>query len=333
MPVPGSGLGAQFSMAEESTWGTAVTTTRFIPVDTCNVKLMKKTVQGQGLQAGTYIEQGQLRADTSYWAAGDVEVDYQSKGMGLFLKYMLGANTSALSSTPAYTQTAVLGSATNGLGLTLQYGAPQANAAATVTPFTVSGAKITSWELSNSAQDILKLKATFIGQNVVTSTSLATASYPTASNIFYFKQGSLNIGGSPYLAFRDFTLTGDNGLSDDRFYFGNNGLLAEPIRKDFTKLTFAGTADFIDTTLSSAYAADTELSIVLTFGGAGLSKQLVTTYYEQLTITLNGVRVNGDVPTIAGPDLLSIPFSADIVTPIAGGTPITISQVTLDAAV
>jgi hypothetical protein len=332
----GSGLGSSFGVAEESVWSTAVVPTRFYPVDSVNVKLMKKPVQGQGLQAGTYVHQGSLRADTAYWAAGDAQVDFTSKQMGLLFKHALGSAAIAQNGvTAAWTQTWGLGNAANGLGLTLQYGAPQANG--TVVPYTISGCKIDQWDISCAAQDIVKSKFTFIGQNVTTATALATPSYPTANNVFYFKQGTVNVGGTPYLGFRDFTLSGNNNLDAGRFYFGNNGLLAEPIRNNFADIKIAGTVDFIDTTISAAYAADTEISISLVFGGAtGFSKQIVVgppNYYESFTVTLNGVRVNGDMPTIAGPGLLNIPFSADVVTPIGGGTPISVAYTSTDIAI
>jgi hypothetical protein len=332
----GSGLGSSFGVSEESVWSTPVTPTRFFPVDSVNVKLMKKPVQGQGLQSGTYVHQGSLRADTAYWAAGDAQVDFTSKQMGLLFKHALGSASILQNGvTAAWTQTWGLGNAANGLGLTLQYGAPQANG--TVVPYTVSGCKIDQWDISCAAQDIVKSKFTFVGQNVTTATALATPSYPTANNVFYFKQGTVNVGGTPYLGFRDFTLSGNNNLDAGRFYFGNNGLLAEPIRNNFADIKIAGTVDFIDTTISAAYAADTEISISLVFGGAtGFSKQIVVgppNYYETFTVTLNGVRVNGDVPTIAGPGLLNIPFSADVVTPIGGGTPISIAYTSTDIAI
>ena len=331
----GSGLGSQLGLAEEPVWGTAVVPTRFYPVDSVNVKLMKKAVQGNGLQAGTFVHQGSLRADTSYWAAGDAQVDFTSKQMGLLFKHALGSATIAQNSTTAaWTQTWGLGNTVNGLGLTLQYGAPQANG--TVVPYTISGCKVDTWDISCAAQDIVKSKFTFIGQNVTTATALATPAYPTGNNVFYFKQGSVNVNGTPYLAFRDFTLTGTNSLDAGRFLLGNAGLLAEPIRNNFADLKISGTVDFIDQTISGAFAADTELSITLAFGGPNLSKQIVTgtpNYYESFTVTLNGVRVSGDVPVIAGPGLLSIPFAADIVTPIGGGTPISIAYTSLDISI
>jgi hypothetical protein len=335
----GSGLGSQVGIAEETVWGSAVPVTRFFPIDGSNVKPMKKSVQGQGLQAGTYVHQGSLRADTSTWVQGDMTMDFTSKQMGLLFKHALGsASIVQNGTTAAWTQTWGLGNNVNGLGLTLQGGLPQANG--TVVPYTYSGCKIDQWDISCAAQDIVKSKFTFGGQATATATALATPSYPTANNIFYFKQGTVNIGGTPYLAFRDFTLSGSNNLDMGRFFFGNNGQLAEPIRNNFVDIKIAGTVDFIDTTISAAFLADTELSISLVFGGLQnalpVSKKIVTgppDYYESFTVTLNGVRVNGDVPTIAGPGLLNIPFSADVVTPIGGGSPISIAYTSTDVAI
>jgi hypothetical protein len=185
----GSGLGSQVGIAEETVWGSAVPVTRFFPIDGSNVKPMKKSVQGQGLQAGTYVHQGSLRADTSTWVQGDMTMDFTSKQMGLLFKHALGsASIVQNGTTAAWTQTWGLGNNVNGLGLTLQGGLPQANG--TVVPYTYSGCKIDQWDISCAAQDIVKSKFTFGGQATATATALATPSYPTANNIFYFKQGT-----------------------------------------------------------------------------------------------------------------------------------------------
>jgi hypothetical protein len=117
----GSGLGSQVGIAEETVWGSAVPVTRFFPIDGSNVKPMKKSVQGQGLQAGTYVHQGSLRADTSTWVQGDMTMDFTSKQMGLLFKHALGsASIVQNGTTAAWTQTWGLGNNVNGLGLTLQ---------------------------------------------------------------------------------------------------------------------------------------------------------------------------------------------------------------------
>jgi hypothetical protein len=328
MAVPGSGLGSQLMLAEETTWGTPVTVTRAIPHNSASLKFAPKAIQGMGLQAGAYVNLGQTRANATSVVTGDVEHDFTSKQMGLYLKHALGnVVTAQQTSSIAYKHTFTLGSQVNGKGLTIQVGKPTTTA--TVVPHTYSGCKVTSWELSCANADILKAKFSIIGKSMTTATALATASYPTASNVFFFKQGTFNLNGSPFLALRDFTLAGDNGLADDRYYFGNGGLIDEPIRKDFTKQSIKGTLDYLDTTVESAYLADTEMSCVMQFVGA----QIVTgspNYYETLTITCNGLRLNGDEPPVSGADLLQVGLDADILIPIAGGTPLTIEYTSLD---
>lgn len=333
MSVPGSGLGSSVGYAEETTWGTPVTVTRWIPHNSVTLAVQQKPVQGMGLQAGAYVNLGATRANVSSMVQGDVEHDFTSKQMGLLLKHALGSNVSAQNgSTTAYTQTATIGSTVNGKGLTIQVGKPQSDG--TVIPHTYAGCKITSWELSCAQSDILKSKFTFVGKSMTKVTSLAAPTYVADSNVFYFSQGTFNIGGTPWLGLRDFTLTGDNGLSsDDRQAFGNAGTINEPVRKDFAKYNIKGTAEYIGVDIEDANLNDTELSVSLVFVG----KQIVTgtpNYYETLEIDLTGLRLNpGGDPGVSGPDILTSGLDADILIPKAGGTPISILYTTADTAV
>jgi hypothetical protein len=331
----GSGLDSSVGFAEETTWGTAVTPTRFMPHVDFGLKFVPKPVQGEAIQAGMYGHQSALRANASSLVSGDINWDFSSKGFGLLLKHCTGAvATLQNGSTLAYTHTFTEGSSIAGKGLTFQAGIPRTNST-TIDPYTFSGCKITSWELSCAQGDLLKFKTSVVGKAVTTQTALASPSYLTGSNVFYFQQGALTVNGSPYVAMRDFTLTQDKQLTtDETQHFGSLGLIDEPQRKGFTDPKITGTCDYIDQTVTSAFTADSELAMVLTFGGAGLSKKIVTgppDYYEQLVITLAGLRLNGDVPTISGPDLVTYGLDADVLIPAAGGTRLSIAYTTLDA--
>lgn len=332
MAVPGSGLGSATGYGEETAWGTAVPVTRWIPHNSNTLAVQYKPVQGMGLQYGAYVNLGATRANVSSMITGDIEHDFTSKSMGLLTKHALGSNTSAVvGATVAYTQTGVIGSDTLGKGLTVQVAKPQSNG--TVVPHTYAGCKITSWELSCAQNDILKAKYTFVGKSMTTGTALVTPSYAASANVFFFSQGTFNIGGTPYFGLRDFTLTGDNGLSsDDRQAFGNAGLINEPIRKDFAKYNIKGTAEYLSTDIEDDYIADAELSVSLVFVGASIVSSPPT--FETLEIDLTGIRLNpGGDPGISGPDILTSGLDADILIPKAGGVPISVKYTTLDAAI
>ena len=321
----GSGIGSQLGIATETTFNNSVTVTRFYEFTSENLQYNKKTAVGMGLRAGGQLPRSQRRVVVTTDAGGDIVLDLPTRGLGLLLSHAMGTTPSAVTTTTGvYSYTFTLGDV-YGRSLTAQVGVPQYGG--TVTPKTISGAKIQSWEISAPNAGIATGKFTLDGASFTTSTSLATASYSPISNLFNFAQGAITVAGSSVVNIKDFTLTVDNTLKQDRYNLGNAGLKAEQVINGFRKVSGKMTAEFTDTTLLNAFLADTTTALVLTFTGAVIAGG----QNEKLTITIPAAKFNADTPNVAGPGVIDLAMTFDAYD---DGTnqPLTIVYQTADSA-
>jgi hypothetical protein len=325
-----SGLSAQVGYAVESTFGTGVTPSRFIEFTSESLDYNKQTVNGAGIAAGRVFMPGNARYIVGVGGGGDVTFNFPSKGGGFWLQQVMGAVASVThAGTPnAYTHTFTPAASLVGQSFTLQKGAPEANNN-TVDPYTFTGCKVNQLQLTMGQNALLVAKATIDAQNVTTATALATASYPSAPNYFSFAnaRNTLTVNGTPYAAIKSFDMTINNQLDVSRYYLGSGGMKAEPIRGDYAAATGTLTGDYVDTVLSAAFIADSEVALVTKFSAANIA----TTYYEELTITLSGLRLNGQLPQVGGAGIVPMSCGFDAFTPVAGGQAVSIVYQTSDA--
>jgi hypothetical protein len=301
----GAGIGAQLGVKTETTYNTAVTVDRFYEFNSENLNYNKKTVVGMGLRAGGLLPRSQRRVVTTSDVTGDIELDLPTRGLGMLLSYATGTVASpALVTTGVYTQTFTLADV-YGKSFTAQVGVPQYGG--TVTAKTVSGCKISGFELSVANGDIAKGKFSVDAASFTTSTSLATASYPLNGSVFHFAQGAVTLDGTSIANIRDFTVTVGNTLKTDRFNLGASGIKAEQILNGFRTVSGTMTAEFTDTTLLTKFLADTTAAIVVTLTGATISGS----YTDKLTITIPACKFNADTPNVAGPGTVELAMSFD----------------------
>ena len=321
----GSGIGSQLGIATETTFNTSVTVTRFYEFTSENLNYNKKTAVGMGLRAGGLLPRSNRRVVTTFDAGGDIMLDLPTRGLGLLLSHAMGSTPSGVTTTTGvYSYSFTLGDV-YGRSFTAQVGVPQYGG--TVTPKTVGGSKIQSFELSVSNGGIATGKFTVDGASMTTGTSLATASYSTTGNLFHFAQGALTVDGSSVANVKDFTLTVDNALKQDRYNFGSSGAKAEQVINGFRKVSGKMTAEFTDTNFFTKYYADTATALVLTFTGAVIAGG----QNEKLTITIPAVKFDADTPNVQSPGVVDLAMSFEAYD---DGTnqPLTIAYQTADSA-
>jgi phage baseplate assembly protein gpV len=321
----GSGIGSQLGIATETTFNTPVTVSRFYEFTSENLNYNKKTAVGMGLRAGGLLPRSQRRVVTTSDVTGDISLDLPTRGLGLLLSQSTGTVPSPTTvSTGVYSYTFTLGDV-YGKSFTAQVGVPQYNG--TVTPKTVAGAKVSSFELSVANAAIAMGKFNIDGASITTGISLATASYSSATNLFNFSQGAITLDGTSIANIRDFSVTVDNTLKGDRYNLGSSGIKAEQLINGFRKISGKITAEFTDTTLFGKVLSDANAAIVLTFTGATIA----STYKETLSITISAAKFNADTPKVTSPGVidLSMDFEA-----YDNGTdaPLTIVYQTADSA-
>lgn len=310
----GSGLAAQLGIATESTFNTPVAVTRFYEFTDESLNLNKNRATSQGLRAGGQLPRLERTVITTSDVTGDVSLDLTTKGLGLLLAHATGTFP---------TKTA--GAFTFGLGdigassFTCQVGVPQYGG--TVVPKTVSGCKISSWELAVSNAGIATGRFTIDGAAMTTATALATASYPASANLFHFAASAISIDGTPVANIRDFTLSVDNAIKADRYNLGAAGTKAAQVHNGFRPVTGTVTAEFTDSVLLNKVMTDATASMTLTF----------TNGADSLAITVSAVKFNGETPKVSGPEAVDVQFTFEAFD--NGSTaPLSIVYTTADSA-
>src|SRR4051794_18533435 len=108
---PRSGVAAQVGVAAETTVGTYVAPATFYPFTQEDLSLEKEYIRTKGLRAGLLAQSGALHVATTRSAAGTVEMDFLTKGMGKLLNLLHGSTVTPtqIASTTAYRQTHPVG--------------------------------------------------------------------------------------------------------------------------------------------------------------------------------------------------------------------------------
>lgn len=304
----GSGLGSQVGFITESTWGTRVAPTTFVRGTAYAANRAQNRVQGEGLQAGVIGNIGAHYVETTEAGEGSLSLDVQTAGMGPLFQALTGGTSTCTQqgTSVAYLQTHTLGDPAK--SLTVQVGTPYRGG--TVYCQELSGAKVTSAELSCSADSILTGSFNFDAKKYDTSQSLASASYVSATP-FHGKQMSVKAGTfsseSALSGVRSVSLSWNNSFDTEDYTAGSSGLKAEQIRNGVVGITGSLTVDWLTTTktaLEDLRVANTSTSLVLKWTGA----LIASTYYYDLEICLPGVFFTGDAPSISGADVVTADY-------------------------
>lgn len=316
MPT-GSGLDAQFMFAPEATWGTAVTPTRALEFNSEEVQLEPEWIEGAGLRPGVKYKRTNRVRQSRRSVTGELEMEVVNRGMGVLWKHLLGSALTAptqVAATTAYSANFVPGDFL-GLGLTVQLGRPEA-ATGTVRPHTFAGVKIPEWEFALTDEDIPMLTLTLDGREESTATALATPTYPTNMAIFGFDQATLLLGGTPTTTagrttvaggtaaatiVREFTLTGETPMHNERFGIGNAGLKAQQLENDIPTITGELVAEFNRAELYDRFANNTPFAMVLRLVGSAIG---VSGEFFTLEFTLPSVRLKTAAPTVDGAEVV-----------------------------
>ena len=317
-----SGLGATWGFAQETTVGTFHAPAFWLPVDSDKVKGDKKTVQGQALHGGLF-ELGAHRRLTMLEAKGAVEMEVMVAQMGVLLKNMLGSCISGptqIGSTGAYTAIFVPADLT-GLSMSLQSGRPMTNG--TIQAFSYNGCKVTDWELTVAAAEILKLAVTFDGWAEATATTYTAPSY-TPANIFAGVDGVLTTGGTVTTTsgvasvsggsalvgtVKSVSLKGTNAMDTTRQTIGST-TKREQLANAFRKVGGTMVVEFANLTdMYNAYEADTPITLSLNFTSPTLAG---TGTQAALNILCPAIYLNGEPPEVDGPGVISVSAPFDV---------------------
>jgi hypothetical protein len=316
----GSGLCSQFGFKNESVAGTLVTVDHF---------QKHVSIGGDGLQLTTLTDEGlggcalvptiDRTTTTARQVTREVTQNVGTRGLGLIYKQMLGSSATPTVISGSFYRAIHWNGDVAGKSLSVQFGFPETTATATNQPFTINGCKITSWELSQARNELLKLNYTLDGWNEVTATALATASYPTAagatsSEPLRFSLFSAKLGGTPSVGTglvsvsggtqiagcRGVSVKGVQPLRTDGFFSGGAGVKSEQFLagNGFQQFTADLDVEFQSRTqLYDIFSAYTTTCLELTWTGlidAGTSQfGKLSVIFPQCKLSPSSIGVTG----------------------------------------
>lgn len=291
-------LDAQLHVGVETTYGTAVTPTRSFEPYSDNAKRMQDYLESAGMRAQMETIRSDRRREVNMGGEDSLEFDVMNKGFGMFFRAMLADSTIAqVGTTTAYTQTHSSTHEASATPLTVQWGRPPISGS--VVPFTYGGGMVTSWTLSQSVGDLLKLSLEMDYQDSTTGTALASAAYPASTTPFGWDDASVLVD-STSVDVSSFTLTYDSMLNVDRRFLRGSVLKKQPYRAGVPNITGEIQVEFTSTTQYNTFITGAVIPLSATWTGAAFDG----TWTYQLAVTLAAIQYDGDAnPVVSLDDL------------------------------
>lgn len=326
---------------KESTYGTAVTPTRWLEFTDEKFEFKPMRKQGKGIRVGGRLARSARRVTTSLDTSGELDVEMCTKGFGLLLEGALGAGTSTVTATAGtYQQNFTIGDTLN--SFTVQKGLVREDG--TVTPYTFAGMVVESWEISSSKDEIVTSKFSFDGSGAVdTSVAYTAPSYATSPSLFVFTHGVLTSGtftapttttlasGATSIAnVTEFSIKGDNKLTGGMRAYGSAGKRATKPRPGDRSDGVNGKVKVIytDTTWRDASFNDTDVSLILTF----TSTEALTLGFATLQIAIPVARLEPATPTVNGQEVIETDYTFSVLDGLSATQPLWVCLRTADTA-
>lgn len=323
----GSGLGGQFGMVAGATYGTAVTVTRFLEIDSETFTRETQRVMSKGIGRGVYQRSDRVKAYVK-GGGGDIVIPWTTKGMGLPLKMALGADTVTTPGGATLERQHLIAPSTAGLfGLffTAQFGKPSVDG--TINPYTYPSCKVTAWEISCGKDGYLTLKLTCDCDTESVATSLASASYASGAENHTFNEGLITINGTTIYGVESFSIKGTNPLATDRRGVGN--VKKEPIANGFFDIVASLDFEFeAQARRAKEIAATVETNLVITFTSPTMIEAGAP--YKSI-ITIPNFIYEGKSAAVNGPALIREPLDLRAVYD-GTNSPLSIEMHTTDTA-
>ncbi len=301
-------LDAQFGIADETTYGTPVTVTRFYEVNAGDgFDYRPNRVQDNGMRVGAVGPRKARRVTPNGDYGASMNHAVLSKGFGLLFHKMFGGTPTVNAITGGYQMVFTLGGALK--PFTGQLGVPRigSDGSTTIDPFTAAGCVIPSFGFSMDAADILKVKYDIDAREMATATALATATYPSAPNLFSFAGAYLyggtytaptttvlGAGATPLANITNWSMDVSRNADVSRYLAGQGGKKAIPIPGQAAATGTIG-IEYSDTVYRDAFLADTDLTLVVRFeaGALGANKETADFYVPNF-------RLEGELPKPTG---------------------------------
>jgi hypothetical protein len=308
-----SGVGSQAGGAKETTWGTAVTPTKFWEYESESLNLDHNYYDGAGLVAGRTFAPSSRGKKTTRSAGGDLAMTFPYKGGGFFLDQMVAGTITPVQqgATAAYLSTFNVGSSVPNKSATLQINKPQTSGGDI--PFTYPGGVLVSAAFSLAVGGALMATFTWLAKDETTPTTtpagaaLATATYVSSNDVWVHQDMTLTYGGAAVAGITGVNWTWSQPYADGRFFLDGSGTISKPVPNGIGTVTGTLSGEWYDSTFYAAFRSGAYASLVCTAQGP---TAIASTYFPMFRNTFSAIQVRGTSPTVSGPDLLdlSVPF-------------------------
>ncbi|HID55753.1 TPA: hypothetical protein EYP37_04430 [Candidatus Poribacteria bacterium] len=300
MPI---GARAYLGLAKETTWGTPVAPSVYIPFVSESVTDTIEELVGEGIR-NLFDEPPSYQGLKS--VAGDIEVEVLPEFIGHFLNAAFGSVSSTqpdptgAPSVYRHTFTPTQTAASTECDLpsyTLEIDRDFESA------FQIAGAAATSFEFTiGTGAKIAHATISFIAKSISTKTK-TSPSYE-ATNPFLWDQLTATLGGAAFGKLSDITISLDNALEGVPLLNGSDEI-ARIRRNDFRTVTISGTIipDNLDEWTAFRNGTETELIIDL------LGEAIEGGYSYELKFTMPKFRWLAVPINVGGPGYVSIGFS------------------------
>lgn len=323
-------LDNQIGYADETTYGTRVTPTRFLEFNTESIARDQVNRASTGLRKANKTLRSDRQSPALKGAKGGVQHDLAFQGFSLLFKHLFGkavvlTQPNVGSAPTAWKHTYTLGDGV-GLSLTTQVGRPGVTGPV-VQPFEYQGTKVASGTIGQGLDDYATLDLVLDAQNEDVTQALATAAYPATQTLIDDSMLTVTVNATGFFSNQS-SVTIDRSLDVDRFGQRANTKKKEPVPADQPKITGNLMGEFEDLTTFNLYKAGTIVAITFDWVGAVIAGPVS---YE-LKLTLPACRLDGPQPVTSKPGILD---AATPFTVLYDGTnePITLDLVTTDVAI
>ncbi len=316
MPI-GSGIAAQIALKKETTYGTRVAPDLFYEFESEGGVRNQKFLASRQLRSGRTFQSSSRRVATTRDAGITIQGEVPNKGFGSILDLGHGNTVTPVQqgATTAYLQTH---NWTNdpSKSATIQAGKPSVSAAGvgTTRPFDYLGSMLTTLQLACSVDNWLTFTAGFSCQDVTTSETLVTASYPTALEGFHFQQATVTVNSvvqnlTTGSLVKSLALDVSLARNTERYGLRSSALKAAPVTNDYSPGSGSLGFEYTDNTIYGLYAAQTIVPVIFDFTSSSLAG---TAFPYKLTITMAACVLTGAPIQVGGPDVLTYDAGFDI---------------------
>ena len=292
-------------VGKETTYGTPATLTRAFEAQADTWKREQEALESVGFRAGQQTLRSDRRKQINMGAAGAIELDALTSGLGLLLDGVLGntAGPTQIGATDAYTSTFTTTSDASAVSYTIQKLISRNDG--TLTPFTYHGAVVTDFEVKQDVGGFLVINFGFDSEDEDTSTAAGTPTYPSTGDPFCWTEAAITVNFAAVEA-TEFSFSADMGLKTDRRFLRNSALKSQPKRAAMPTYSGEITAEFTDSDQYDAFVAGTVFAITATWTGAEIDAGEFNTF----SINMPACQYDGTTPEAAIEDMTmqTLPF-------------------------